>query len=231
MLGALLFTVYLFLVDQDAQQEGKQFWAILGIEHLSFALWMMLFSLLFGDWQHFHPVLSHDIPVILYVALDLYISSGHPDALCAPLIDPLETGFISVLEPLWGAIIAHMYLGEVVSLPMYIGGGLIISGTIVHLIGGGNLPQFYQMVICRIQKGAISTRSALKKWVNLAPTLSFMSRMFVWKRQSALQASLYHSKHFSNYWKGQPITLSGTSPLRFWLPLWRTKHVGGIATP
>ncbi len=219
LLGALLFTVYLFLVDQDAQQEGGQFWAILGIEHLSFALWMMLFSLLFGDWQHFHPVLSHDIPVILYVSLICTFLPVILTHFAHRSIDPLETGFISVLEPLWGAIIAHMYIGEVVSLPMYIGGGLIISGTIVHLIGGGNLPQFYQMVICRIQKGAISTRSALKKLVNLALTLSFMSRMFVWKHQNAPQASLYHSKHFSDYWKRQPITLSDTPPLRFWLPL------------
>ncbi len=216
LLGALLFTVYLFLVDQDAQQEGGQFWAILGIEHLSFALWMMLFSLLFGDWQHFHPVLSHDIPVILYVSLICTFLPVILTHFAHRHIDPLETGFISVLEPLWGAIIAHMYLGEVVSLPMYLGGGLIISGTIVHLIGGGNLPQFYQMMIGMIQKGTINTRSTLKKWVSLASILSsllFMSQMFTWKRQNAPQASLHYSNDLLH--RG----LLNTLPLRFWLPL------------
>jgi drug/metabolite transporter (DMT)-like permease len=75
LLGALLFTVYLFLVDQDAQQEGKQFWAILGVEHLCFALWMILFSLLFGDWQHSR------YPHCCVCCVGLYIPPGHSDAL------------------------------------------------------------------------------------------------------------------------------------------------------
>ncbi len=195
LLGALLFTVYLFLVDQDAQQEGRQFWAILGIEHLSFALWMMFFSLLFGDWQHFHPVLSHDIPVVLYVSLVCTFLPVILTHFAHRSIDPLETGFISILEPLWGAIIAHMYLGEVVSLPMYIGGGLIILGTIVHLVGGGNLSQCYQRVTCVIQKGAEYKRNVLNKWVNLAPTPSsilFIWQRFVWKHQNAFLVSQSH---------------------------------------
>lgn len=147
LLGALLFTVYLFLVEQDAQQEGPQFWAVVGIEHLSFALWMLLVSLLFGDWQHFHPVLTHDIPVVLYVALActflpvLLIHFAHRS------LDPLETSFISILEPLWGGIIAHVFLGEVGPLSLYLGGGLIMAGALVHLLGTVDLLWSSQRVI------------------------------------------------------------------------------------
>lgn len=100
LIGALLFTVYLFLVEQDAQHKEQPFWALLGIEHLSLALWMTLFSLLFGDWQHFHPVLAHDIPVVLYVALACTFLPVILTHFAHRFLDPLETGFIAILEPL-----------------------------------------------------------------------------------------------------------------------------------
>jgi drug/metabolite transporter (DMT)-like permease len=173
LLGALLFTVYLFLVDQDAQQERKQFWAIVGVEHLCFALWMILFSLLFGDWQHFHPVLSQDIPIVLYVALVCTFLPVILTHFAHRYIDPLETGFISILEPLWGVLIAHLWLGEAVPLSMSVGGGLIISGTFLHLIGAGDLPHFFHRVMRLLQKQRRSAGMALHhvRSLRLAPYL------------------------------------------------------------
>jgi drug/metabolite transporter (DMT)-like permease len=193
LLGALLFTVYLFLVDQDAQQEGEHFWASVGIEHLSFALWMVLFALLFGDWQHFHPVLSHDIPVILYVSLACTFLPVILTHVAQRHLDPLETSFISILEPLWGVLIAHLSLGDVISLPMSIGGGLILCGTLIHLIAGGNSAPFFQRITSLLQAGGASTRNAFKKWRNLAlfpAFILFLRRMIAWHCQHASQTSV-----------------------------------------
>lgn len=225
LVGALLFTVYLFLVDQDAQQEEQQFWAIVGIEHLSFALWMILFSLLFGDWQHFHPVLSHDIPVILYVSLVCTFLPVLLTHFAHRHIDPLETGFISILEPLWGALIAHVYLGERVSLPLLLGGGLILSGTLVHLIGG-NLLQCSQWIAHLMQKETTRTRTTQKHWVKLPSIpspLLFLRRMLIWMDQNVSLACQYHVRGLSDFWKAQHITRSIALLLQVWFPLLTTR--------
>ncbi len=146
LLGALFFTVYLFLVEHDSQQEGHQFWAVVGIEHLCIALWMTLFSLLFGDWQHFHPLLSKDIAVVVYIGLACTFFPVILTHFAHRYIEPLETAFISLLEPLWGVMIAHLYLGEVVPFSMYFGGGLIMSGTLLHVWSSSGLVVFRSKV-------------------------------------------------------------------------------------
>ncbi len=137
LLGALFITTYTFLVDHDRRghdpQQGEQsFWLILGIEHLTLAFWMTLIALLFGDWQHFHPVFPKDIIVIVYVATAVTFIPIVLSIFMQKHIAPLEVAFISTLEPFWGVVFAFIYLRETVSLPIYIGGALVIAGAIIH---------------------------------------------------------------------------------------------------
>jgi hypothetical protein len=74
---------------------------------------------------------------------------------------------------LWGVLIAHLWLGEVVPLSMSVGGGLIILGTFIHLIGAGDLPHFFQRMMRLLQKQRSSTGMALRRlrYLRLAPFL------------------------------------------------------------
>ena len=167
LLGALLFTIYLFLVEQDAQHQDQPFWALLGVEHLSFALWITLFALLFGDWHRFHPVLAHDLPVVLYVALACTFLPVVLTHFALRFLDPLETGFLSILEPLWGILIAHLVLGEVVPLSMYIGGGFILTGAVVQQAATSEALAVAQRVMVLLLQRIKDTSTTLKQWVHL----------------------------------------------------------------
>jgi drug/metabolite transporter (DMT)-like permease len=41
--------------------------------------------------------------------------------------------FLSILEPIWGIILAHLYLEEVVPHTIYLGGALILAAAFLHL--------------------------------------------------------------------------------------------------
>ena len=108
-------------------------WSVIGIEHITIVLWLALITLLFGNWQHVHPELPKDIAVIIYVG---GICTFLPIVLINFMqryIPPLEVAFISILEPVWGVIIAHLYLEEVVPHSLYLGGALILAAALLHI--------------------------------------------------------------------------------------------------
>lgn len=139
-LGALLYTVYLFLVDHDRQENNKGegeaiYWLILGIEHLTVAFGMTLIALLFGNWQQFHPVFPRDLAIIVYIATAATFVPAVLSTFMLRYVDPLEASFIFILEPVWGALIAHLYLGETMPLLNYLGGAFITCGTVIYTWG------------------------------------------------------------------------------------------------
>ena len=135
-LGGLFFTMYVFLSDSEVHSEGKHaHWPLFGIELLTMALWGNLVVLLFGDWHAVHPSLPHDIWVVLYVA---GACTFVPTLIAAALqryITPVTVSFIYILEPVLGAFMASFYLHELLPLPGYIGGLLIVTGAITHTCG------------------------------------------------------------------------------------------------
>ncbi len=136
-LGALFFTAYIFLVDYDRQkhhsnQSERVFWLILAIEQLTLASWSTLIALLFGDWQHFHPIFPQDVEVFLYIGLGTSFVPFVLSTFMQKYIEPLEAAFISILEPVWGVAIAYFYLGETLKPPMYLGAVFVIAGAISH---------------------------------------------------------------------------------------------------
>jgi threonine/homoserine efflux transporter RhtA len=135
-LGGLFFTGYVFVNDSEQQIEGKHaHWPLFGIELLTMALWANLVVLLFGDWHAVHPSLPKDIWVVLYVA---GICTFLPTLLAAIMqrfISPVTVSFIYILEPVLGALIAAIYLHEMLPLPGYIGGLLVVLGALVHTCG------------------------------------------------------------------------------------------------
>jgi len=133
-LGGLFFTCYVFLADHQ-QQSDIASWPLFGVELLTMALWAGLIVLLFGDWSAFHPSLPRDAWVILYIAGATTFLPTLITVLMQKYISPVTVSFIYILEPILGAVMATLYLGEVLPSPGYIGGGLVVAGAIVHTWG------------------------------------------------------------------------------------------------
>ena len=95
------------------------------------------------------------------------IPARRVDTLRAPFPDPLETGFISILEPLWGILIAHLALGEVVPLSMYIGGGFILMGAVVQQATTGEARAVAQTLMVLLLQRIKDRKTRLKQWGHL----------------------------------------------------------------
>ncbi len=130
-LGGLFFTCYVFLADHQ-QQEDVAAWPLFGVELLTMAGWAMLIALLFGDWHAVHPSLPKDIWVILYIAVMTTFLPTMITVLAQKYISPVTVSFIYILEPILGAIVANLYLHEMLPLQGYFGGCLVVVGTIIH---------------------------------------------------------------------------------------------------
>lgn len=133
-LGGLFFTGYVFLSDYEQKTETAQ-WPLFGIELLTMAVWANLVVLLFGDWKAVHPALPKDAWVVLYVAGACTFLPVLITVLLQKYISPVTVSFIYILEPVLGAVIANIYLHEVLPLAGYIGGGLVVLGAVLHTWG------------------------------------------------------------------------------------------------
>jgi drug/metabolite transporter (DMT)-like permease len=133
-LGGVFFTCYVFLADY-LQKDDLAPWPLLSIELLTMALWSNLVVLLFGDWRGVHPFLPHDIWVVLYVALACTFLPTLIAVLMQKRLSPVTVSFIYILEPVLGAIIAIIYLHELLPIQGYIGGLLVVVGAIIHTWG------------------------------------------------------------------------------------------------
>jgi drug/metabolite transporter (DMT)-like permease len=137
-IGGLFCTLYVFLADHE--QRDKAYWPLFGAELLTMAAWACLIALLFGNWQDVHPALSRDIWVVLYISLGTTFLPTLITVLLQKYIKPLTVSFIYILEPVLGALVAYIYLHETMSVYGYIGGGLIVMGTIINTWGTAQLP-------------------------------------------------------------------------------------------
>ena len=161
-LGGLFFTCYVFLADHQ-QQGDLAPWPLFGIELVTMAGWSMLIALLFGNWQSFHPSLPKDIWVILYVAGATTFLPTLITVLMQKYVSPVTVSFIYILEPILGAIVANLYLHEMLPVQGYLGGGLVVVGTIIHTWGvswrpakGRSLESAFTSIDHRIHRSFVS---------------------------------------------------------------------------
>jgi drug/metabolite transporter (DMT)-like permease len=133
-LGGVLYTCYVFLADHE-QKDKIAPWPLFGIELLTMALWANLVVLLFGDWHALHPSFPHDIWIVLYVAGACTFLPTLITVLMQKHISPVTVSFIYILEPILGAVMANIYLHEMLPIQAYFGGALVVVGAIIHTWG------------------------------------------------------------------------------------------------
>jgi drug/metabolite transporter (DMT)-like permease len=133
-LGGVFFTSYVFLADREQKDEIAP-WPLFGVELLTMALWSNLVVLLFGDWRAVHPSLPHDLWVVFYVALACTFIPTLITVLMQKHISPVTVSFIYILEPILGAVVAMLYLHEMLPVAGYAGGLLVVVGALLHTWG------------------------------------------------------------------------------------------------
>ncbi len=130
-IGGMFCTFYIFLADRE-QKDEHAYAPFLAIELLTMALWANLITLLFGDWQVTHFALPKDGFVVLYIGLGTIFLPTLITVLLQKYISPVTVSFITILEPLLGAMVAFLYLREVLPLDGYLGGGLVCAGALMN---------------------------------------------------------------------------------------------------
>jgi len=130
-IGGLFCTFYIFLADRE-QKDPSAYWPLCGVELLTMALWANLIALLFGDWNVSHFDWPHDSWVMLYIGLGTIFLPTLITVFLQRYISPITVSFISILEPILGALLAYFYLHEVLPLNGYLGGVLVVVGLVIH---------------------------------------------------------------------------------------------------
>lgn len=130
-IGGLFCTFYIFLADRE-QKDEIPYWPLFGIELLTMGAWSGLVALLFGDWHMTSLVLPQDVGVILYIGLGTTFLPTLITVLLQKYISPVTVSFIYILEPILGAIVAALYLHEILPLDGYLGGALIVAGALIN---------------------------------------------------------------------------------------------------
>ncbi len=162
-LGGLFYTGYVFLSDHEQKDERGQ-WPLFGIELLTTALWANLVALLFGNWQAVHAIWPKDLWVVLYVSTACTFIPTLLTVLFQKYISPVTVSFIYILEPVLAALIANLYLGEVLPVPGYVGGGLVVLGALINT--WGTLGGFTEKRAER-QYASREVRGARPSWVSM----------------------------------------------------------------
>jgi len=129
-IGGLLLTLYIFLADRE--QRNKEYWPLLGVELLVIGLGACLLALLFGNWRAVHPQLPKDVWIVLFIAFGTNFLPILIVVLFQKYVSPVTVSFIYILEPVMGALVAFIYLREMLPFYGYIGGALIVTGTIIN---------------------------------------------------------------------------------------------------
>lgn len=160
-IGGMLCTFYVFLADHE-QRDQSAYWSLFGIELLTMALWANLLALLFGDWHFVSISMPWDLGVIAYIGLGTIFLPTLFTVLLQKYISPVTVSFIYILEPIFGAVVAYLYLHEVLPLDGYLGGLLVVSGVLIHTWGTVERPE---RRLKRIQQQALLDAPPQPSWL------------------------------------------------------------------
>jgi len=138
-MGTLLFTAYVMLTEWAPPAAPRA--ALAALELLTMTLVVPVAALRWGDWAAFHPALPHDGLIVLYVAGACTLVPVLLTVRFQAEIAGVTAAFIYTLEPLVGALVAHLYDGEALPLLSYVAGALVVGGTLLHSWGARDRPR------------------------------------------------------------------------------------------
>lgn len=134
LLAMVIFTVHVFAIDKLTSDRSLGLLPCFGVELVVAAVIVSFGSLFLADWQSFTLPGGRDVLIILYVGV---ITTVLPTAIAIffqSYVSPVYVIFIYMIEPLWMALIAFLYIGETLTALGYLGGGLIVFGAIMNTL-------------------------------------------------------------------------------------------------
>jgi drug/metabolite transporter (DMT)-like permease len=140
--AAAVYTGYIFVVDHQAGEKnsrtGAQLWAISCVEIVVMAIlaWITLF--IFGGSVSDMLAKPGLVASALYVGVFTTIIPTVIALFFQKYVNPMTVALLYVLEPVWGAIAASLIEGEVITMIGYVGGSLIVAGSIINIFSGGS---------------------------------------------------------------------------------------------
>ncbi|HRF47979.1 MAG TPA: DMT family transporter [Anaerolineales bacterium] len=133
LLAAFAYAWSIFQTDRETSRQGIHTPSLLAVVLLTGAALALVESLVFGDWagtlQRATPLL--DATTLGYVAV---VTTVIPYAVTLKLqrhLRPVTVAFIYVIEPLWAALFAALYLGETLTVFGLGSAGLILAGSLL----------------------------------------------------------------------------------------------------
>lgn len=138
LFGGIIYAWSVFQTDRETRRPGVGTRGLLGVMLLTEAGLSLVQSLVLGDWR---PTLSigmgAHLPVLVFVAI---VTTVLPYAVTLGLqrfVPPVTVSFIYILEPVWGAVFASLWLGERLTAVGLLAAGLILLGSVLALVASG----------------------------------------------------------------------------------------------
>ena len=131
----LFYAAYIFRLDYDTKtREIFSLWPLLGIELVAMWVLCVLGTAMLGTGFSIANLQFKDYGVVIYVGLITTLLPATVSIFFQRYLSPISVAFIFILEPIWGAIIAALYLGEKLSLRGYVGGCLIVLASLINTL-------------------------------------------------------------------------------------------------
>ena len=134
ILAMVVFTVHIFAIDHFTADAKLSIVCCLGVEQVVAALVTGAGSTVLADWSTFTMPGQSDTLIIFYLAVFTGLLPSAIALFFQPYVSPVYVVFVYLIEPLWVALIAFLYIGETLTPIGYMGGGLIIVGALINTL-------------------------------------------------------------------------------------------------
>jgi drug/metabolite transporter (DMT)-like permease len=127
LVAAILYAIYIFVVDRQRPSGLAETWLVFGIELVVVGVLATIVAVMFGSWNLLE--IKRRIGVVLYVGVATTFLPAAISISCQRYIRPVVVAFLYALEPIWGAVLAFFILKENIGKATYLGGALIVAGS------------------------------------------------------------------------------------------------------
>jgi drug/metabolite transporter (DMT)-like permease len=133
LIAAFVYTIYVFCVGTSDEDNPRTLAAVFSVELCTMAILAGIAFVISLSFHHIDAgLLADNAPLALYVG---FFTTFLPTAIALYFqryAGSVTVSFLYVLEPVWGAIAAHFVDKETLNAAAYLGGSLIVIGSILE---------------------------------------------------------------------------------------------------
>jgi drug/metabolite transporter (DMT)-like permease len=130
-LGAIVYAAYIFAVEAKAKATDDPI-SVFCIETLVMWALSVIITGVFDGWT-LGALSAGSVFTIAYVGIFTTFAPTMIAITMQKFVPAITVAFLYVLEPIWSALLARLYLHETPSVTVFVGGSLIVAGAVLHL--------------------------------------------------------------------------------------------------